>query len=179
MICLVVCALLAASIGRSAAIDEALSKPGRLTADLERDGRSRPGAILPLLELHAGDRVVDIFAGGGYYSELLASVVGERGEVLLHNNRGFRAWGVNGLADRFNGRTIGNITLHDREIADLDLGANTLDAAILVMAFHDMYVVPRRYNGENPPDHQRCCRGTRTLTESVSRTRERIDLSCP
>ncbi len=147
-LCLVVSPFLTASVGLSATIDEALSKPGRLEADVARDERSKPSAILPLLKLQPGDRVVDIFAGGGYYSELLASIVGPDGEVLLHNNRGFRAWGVNLLEDRFNGRTFANITLHDREIADLDFGTNTLDAAILVMAYHDMYVVPSRYNGE-------------------------------
>ena len=146
--CLVLSTCLMASVGLSATIDEALSKPGRLEADIARDEHSKPSAILPLLKLQPGDLVVDIFAGGGYYSELLAGIVGPDGEVLLHNNRGFRAWGVNLLEDRFNGRTFANITLHDREIADLDLGANTLDAAILVMAYHDMYVVPSRYNGE-------------------------------
>ena len=86
--------------------------------------------------------------GGGYYSELLAAVVGVGGEVLLHNNRGFRAWGVNILADRFDDRQFDNITIHDREISDLDLGTNSLDGALLVMAFHDLYVTPKRYNGE-------------------------------
>ncbi len=122
--------------------------PGRLPADLERDMRSQPESIIPLLNLTPGDRVVDLFGSGGYYSELLASVVGESGEVLLHNNRGFRAWGVNILNDRFKGRTVNNITQHDREIADLDLGTEKLDAAILVMAYHDMYVIPTRYNGD-------------------------------
>ena len=149
-------AILSVSIGwsvtvwatMSVAIEEAMAKPGRLPADLERDKRSRPEAIVPLLNLQLGDRVVDVFGSGGYYSELLASIVGDAGEVLLHNNRGFRAWGVNILDARFNGRVIGNLTQHDREIADLDLGINSLDAALLVMAYHDMYVVPTRYNGE-------------------------------
>ncbi len=127
-------------------VSEAISKPGRLQADLQRDIRSKPAAIIPLLNLHPGDRVVDVFGSGGYYSELLASVVGASGEVLLHNNRGFRAWGVNILNDRFNGRTLDNVTQHDREIDNLDLGTSNLNAAILVMAYHDLYVVPTRYN---------------------------------
>ncbi|MEZ5503792.1 MAG: hypothetical protein R3E50_14445 [Halioglobus sp.] len=39
-----------------------------------------------MLALKPGDRVADIWGGGGYYSELMASVVGETGEVLLVNN---------------------------------------------------------------------------------------------
>ena len=62
-----------------ASIDAALSMPGRLPADLERDKRSRPEVIVPLLNLSSGDRVVDLFGSGGYYSDIIASVVGEQG----------------------------------------------------------------------------------------------------
>ena len=142
-----------AGTGQAASIDEAavlaaMSKPGRLADDIERDSRSRPQAVIPLLNLNTGDRVVDIFGSGGYYSELLASVVGESGEVLLHNNQGFEAWGINGLRDRFDGRDPGNITRHTRSGINLDLGLETLDGALVVMALHDLYVIPKRYNGE-------------------------------
>jgi predicted methyltransferase len=128
-----------------------MHQPGRLPADLERDKTSKPAKIIPLLALQTGGRVVDLFGSGGYYSELLAQVVGTSGEVLLHNNRGFKAWGINRHNDRFagnRGAKLPAITHHDREIEDLDFGPNTLDGAILVMALHDLYVVPTRYNGE-------------------------------
>ena len=80
-------------------IEEAIAKPGRLPTDLLRDKRSKAQVIIPLLNLHPGDRVVDVFGSGGYYNEPLAYVVGEQGQVLLHNNRGFKAWGINILND--------------------------------------------------------------------------------
>ena len=148
-----VVALAIAPLTWSASLDDVMRMPGRLTADTERDQRSKPDQVIPFLQLQPGARVVDLFGSGGYYSELLAGVVGERGEVLLHNNRGFRAWGINILNDRFsssrfNGGGFNNLTQHDREIEALDLGVGMLDAALLVMAFHDLYVVPSRYNGE-------------------------------
>lgn len=39
-------------------VEEAISKPGRLASDLERDVRSKPEAIIPPLNLKPGDRVV-------------------------------------------------------------------------------------------------------------------------
>lgn len=130
-----------------AAVLAAMNKPGRLADDIERDSRSKPEAVIPLLNLETGDRAVDIFGSGGYYSELLASVLGESGEVLLHNNQGFEAWGINGLTDRYDGRDPGNITRHTRSGINLDLGLETLDGALVVMALHDLYVIPKRYNG--------------------------------
>ncbi len=137
----------AAEPGQDAVL-QAMSKADRLPADIARDGRSKPEAIIPLLELTPGARVVDLFAGGGYYSELLAGVVGEGGEVILHNNPGFEAWGVNGLNARFSDRDPGPIVSHTRSGINLDLQANSLDAALIVMAIHDLYVIPKRYNGE-------------------------------
>lgn len=142
------CADALAATADEADVRAAMNKSGRLSADIERDQRSMPQFVIPLLQIETGDKVVDIFGSGGYYSELLASVVGETGEVLLHNNDGFEAWGINGLTDRFNKRDPGNIVRHTRSGINLDLGSETLDAAILVMALHDMYVIPKRYNGE-------------------------------
>lgn len=128
---------------------EGLALSGRLSIDIARDEHSKPDLIVPLLKLKKGDRVMDIFAGGGYYSEILAAVVGHTGEVILHNNLGFRAWGINILNARFNDRQAPpNITRYDRELKNLGLASESLDAAIMVMAFHDLYVVPTRYNGE-------------------------------
>lgn len=127
----------------------AMGKEERLEEDIARDQRSRPEAIIPLLNLQTGDRVIDIFAGGGYYTELLASVLGEDGEAILHNNDGFEAWGINGLSDRFKpGRDPGNIVRLTRSGINLDLAAESINGALIVMAYHDLYVVPKRYNGE-------------------------------
>ena len=132
----------------AAAVRTAMSEEGRLPDDLARDSRSRPEAVIPLLHITPGATVVDIFGSGGYYSELLAGVVGASGEVWLHNNDGFEAWGINGLRDRFDKRDPGNINRHTRSGINLDLGEETMDAAIIVMALHDIYVIPKRYNGE-------------------------------
>jgi predicted methyltransferase len=122
-------------------VDEILSRPGRLQADIVRDARSRPDVTLPMLELQPGDRVADIFAGGGYYSELLGAIVGDSGEVLLVNNAAYMKYAGQALAARTRGRNIGPVTIHTREAEDLNLGENTLDAALIIMSYHDLYNV--------------------------------------
>lgn len=144
----VVAPTLAADGIDEAAVLAALQHPDRLAADVARDARSRPEQIIPLLNLEPGDRVVDIFAGGGYYSELLARVLGPKGEAVLHNNMGFEAWGVNELTDRFYRRDPGNIDRQTTNGINLDLAPQSVDAALVVMALHDLYVVPKRYNGQ-------------------------------
>ncbi len=112
-----------------------------MESDVKRDDRSHPEVVLPLLNLEPGDRVADIWAGGGYYCELIASIVGEEGEVLLVNNEAYRQFSSKRLAKRFDGREVGSITVHNREAEDLDLGKEQLDAAIIIMSYHDLYHV--------------------------------------
>lgn len=120
-------------------IDEAMAKPGRLAADIERDSRSRPEVVIPLLGLQPGSVVVDIFGGDGYYSELLAAVVGSEGEVVLQNNLAYKKYAAKGLARRFDGRAIDNVSLLVSEADDLQLGEGRFDAALIIMSYHDVY----------------------------------------
>ena len=135
-IVLLMMAVLPASAGTVA---EALSAPDRLPADLERDTRSRPDVVLGLLEISPGDRVADIFAGSGYYSEIVGRVVSPGGEVLMHNNQAYIGFVGDALKERFEDRDVPGVTRHDREVDDLDLGEETLDAAMIIMSYHDLY----------------------------------------
>jgi len=119
-------------------VEDALNKPGRLASDQERDARSRPDQVIPLLALEEGDRVADVFGGSGYYAELLASVVGESGEVILQNNDAYAQFVGKALTERFDGRDPGNITRLMSEAGDLKLGTG-LDAAMIVMSYHDLF----------------------------------------
>ncbi len=119
-------------------VEAALNKSGRLPADVERDARSRPDQVIPLLALEEGDRVADVFGGSGYYSELLASVVGENGQVILQNNDAYEQFVAQALKARFDGRDLGNISRLVSEADDLKLGTG-LDAALIVMSYHDLF----------------------------------------
>jgi predicted methyltransferase len=131
--------LLCSTILWSASVEQAMAKPDRMESDVKRDQRSKPEIVIPMLQLSEGDRVADIFGGGGYYSELLASVVGARGEVLLHNNNAYKKFVGEALSTRMARKNLGNITLHDREADNLDLGTGTLDAAMIIMSYHDLF----------------------------------------
>ena len=125
-----------------------MQQSARLASDVERDARSLPHKVIPLLNLAKGDRVIDIFGSGGYYSDLLARLVAEEGAAILHNNEGFEQWGSNILQDRYANGMPDNVVVHSRSGINLDLEPVSLDGALIVMALHDLYVIPKRYNGE-------------------------------
>jgi predicted methyltransferase len=142
MSALVVAALLwapAAAATPTPSIEQVLASPQRSEADRERDTRSHPEVILALLALQAGDKVADIFAGGGYYSELIGRLVGPEGKVLLHNNKAYINFVGKALDERLEATAVPAMVRHDREIANLDLGRSELDAVLIVMSYHDLY----------------------------------------
>jgi len=124
---------------QQAAIAAAIANPDRTAADRERDARDQPAVTLALLDLKPGDAVVDLFAGGGYYSELMAGVVGEQGLVVLQNNYGFAKWVDKYLQERYIDQQVPPIKVLRSEVPDLQLEAGRFDAAIMVMSYHDLY----------------------------------------
>lgn len=136
--CIAVCVWTAvpASAGT---IAEAVSSPERPAADRERDARDHPAEILGLLEVQEGDVIADVFAGSGYYSELIGRVVSPGGKVYLQNNAAYLKYAAEGLAARFAGREVPGVERLDSEPAQLGLGEGTLDGALIIMSYHDLY----------------------------------------
>jgi predicted methyltransferase len=122
-------------------IDQAIMNPERGEADRERDVRSRPDAVLALLNISPGDTVADILGGGGYYAELIAGVVRPDGEVILQNNTPYSRFVKDRLQEKYIDNSVPGITVLFSEVDDLQLEPGSLDAALMVMSFHDLYYV--------------------------------------
>jgi predicted methyltransferase len=120
-------------------IASAMADENRTDADRKRDERSKAAVILGLLDLGEGDAVIDVFGGGGYYSELLAGVVGAQGTVILQNNYGYGKWVEKYLQERYIDNQVGSIQVLRSEVDDMKLSPQSMDAALMVMSYHDLY----------------------------------------
>lgn len=125
------------------AIAASIANPDRPAADRERDAWAKPQVVLSFLEARPGMQVIDYLAGDGYYSELLARIVGAKGRVIVFNNGGYASYIGQELAKRFAGKRVPNTLLKVTEIATLKLPPNSLDAALFVMSYHDVYFAPQ------------------------------------
>jgi len=117
----------------------ALAAPDRSDKDRERDAREHPADVLAFAGFKQGMKIADLFGGGGYYSEILAHVVGPRGKVLLVNNPPYAAFAKDDIAQRFKDGRLAQIERLVVPSEDLHLGAGTLDGALFVMSYHDLY----------------------------------------
>jgi predicted methyltransferase len=124
------------------AIAAAIANPARPAADREQDAVRKPAEILAMLGVEPGMHVLDAFSAGGYYTELLSSLVGAKGEVIAYNNPPYANFAAKGIAARYADDRLPNVRQVTAEVDQLGLPPRSLDAAIFVMSYHDMYWRP-------------------------------------
>ena len=121
------------------AITESLASPDRLEQDRDRDPLRHPDHILAYFEIEPGMTVLDLFSGGGYYSEIVSRIVGEGGKVVAHNNEAYIAYEKDQLALRFADSRLANVERITAEADHLELAENSFDAALAMLTWHDFY----------------------------------------
>lgn len=109
----------------------------------------KPGAVLAMLGVEPGMTVFDIFSGGGYYVELLAALAGPSGKVIAHNNEAYLDFVKDELEMRFAGGRLGQVERSLVEANDLAFAPGSLDAALFVLGYHDIYSIAE--DGSWPP----------------------------
>ena len=133
----------------TAAIAAAVASSERSDADRAEDPYRKPQAVLEAAQLRPGMRVVDFLPGRGYYTELAARAVGPHGAAI--------AWfppQLSRFADAIDARLQNNrlpgATKSTVELKDFASRVGPIDAALLILVYHDMYLPPRE-GGMAPP----------------------------
>jgi predicted methyltransferase len=124
---------------RAADIKAAVASNHRPAADRERDETSRPVAVLEFFGVPEGGVAVDLFGGGGYYSEILARAMGPSGRVYLHNNQAYLNFTADAVEARLANGRLPNVVRYDRELNAIDLADDSVDLVLMVMTYHDLY----------------------------------------
>lgn len=111
----------------------------RLEGDYARDAGRKPDQVLEFFGVDRGMTVLDMFSGGGYYTEILSHVVGDEGRVVAHTNEAY----LNFVSDEFNARhaegRLPNVDILMAENNELQLPAGEFDAIMMVLNYHDLY----------------------------------------
>jgi predicted methyltransferase len=107
---------------------EKLAADARPAEDKARDGSRRPYQVMQLLDVQEGMTVVDVAAGGGWYTEVLSAAVGPRGKV-------FAQFGPRGDDDdRARAARLGNVEGVFEGVPTI--GANIADRAVTALTLH-------------------------------------------
>jgi len=121
----------------SDAVAAAVANPQRPAQDITRDESRKPAEVLSFFDIKPGMTVLDLFSGGGYYTEMLNWVVGKNGKVIAHTNEAYIPFSGEIYQQRYLDGRLAQTSTIIVEANDLELEENSLDAAILVLTWHD------------------------------------------
>jgi predicted methyltransferase len=119
--------------------EAAVASAARPDSDRARDAGRQPAAVLEFMGIGPGMTVLDMFTGGGYYAEIISGVVGEEGKVIAQSNQAYLGFVGDAFRERFDSGRLANVEVLMAENNELTLEADSLDAVMLVLSFHDLY----------------------------------------
>ena len=123
-----------------AAISTWLSDPARPADDRSRDATSKPAELLAFFGIAPGITVLDLNAATGWYTEILARVVGPNGHVIAHNHPGARnTLPAEAFEARYGNQRLPNVEQLFVRHNDLSLPPGSVDVVLMSMVYHDTY----------------------------------------
>jgi len=116
-----------------------VAAPDRTDADRTNDARRKPEQMLAFAGARSGMKVLDLGAGGGYSTELLARAVGPQGAVYAQNSKeGSQGQAGSRLAMRMKAPAMKNVVPVVREFDDpVPPEARDLDIVTFFYIYHD------------------------------------------
>jgi ubiquinone/menaquinone biosynthesis C-methylase UbiE len=109
--------------------------PTQLLGQSNRDSWQRVPDVVAALAIGEGSRVADVGAGSGYFTEHLAAVVGDAGRVFAVDISERALSQLERLAEN---RGLDNVEVVRGEVDDPRLPEGSLDAILVVDAYHEM-----------------------------------------
>jgi predicted methyltransferase len=111
----------------------ALAAPDRPAESKERDADRKPIESVQFFGVETGDRVVDMIAAGGWFTEVLSAAVGQSGKVYSQNP----PFLVQQEAETALHERLGNVEAVHASLAAA--GAENVDAIVTAQNLHDIY----------------------------------------
>jgi predicted methyltransferase len=120
-------------------IDAALASTDRDPVDRALDAGRKPAQLMKFFGIAAGQHVAELTAGGGYTSEILARIVGDKGLVYAQNPKFIlEKFAEKPWSERLKKPIMRQVVRVDRELDDpLPEEAKNLDVVLMILTYHD------------------------------------------
>ncbi|HUQ06039.1 MAG TPA: SAM-dependent methyltransferase [Kofleriaceae bacterium] len=120
-------------------IRAAVTASDRTVDDRALDAGRHPAEVLTFFRIAPGQKVAELFAGGGYTTELMARTVGDTGKVYAQNTKEIldkfarQPW-----TERAAKPAMKNVVAVEQPLdAPLPADAKDLDAVLMILTYHD------------------------------------------
>ena len=127
----------AADVGKP--IADAIAAPDRAVEDRALDAGRKPGEVLAYFKVAPGQRILGLYSGGGYTTELLRRTVGDAGTIYAQNTKEIlEKYARKPWVARAAKPVMAGVVAVERPIDDpFPPEAKDLDAVITILNYHD------------------------------------------
>jgi predicted methyltransferase len=119
----------------------AVANSSRSEGDIARDAGRKPAEVLEFFGIDEGMIVLDMFSGGGYYTEIVSRLVGPEGQVFAHTNAAYAQFVGEEATNRYADDRLPNVQILLAENNELSLSPETFDGVLLILSYHDFFFV--------------------------------------
>ena len=119
-----------------------VAMPDRSDADKKMDAHRQPAKLLDFAGVKAGMSVMDLMAGGGYTTELLARAVGKDGKVYAQNAPTAPEKVLTNMAERLKKPVLANVVSVSAPADGPFPEVHDVDLVTLVLNYHDTTFLP-------------------------------------
>jgi predicted methyltransferase len=128
---------------RAAAYKAVVDAPDRSEADRKLDPGRHPLEMLEFLQLRPGMKVLDLGAGGGYTTELIARTIAPGGVVYMQNDPSWMPFLKDALSERLTHPAMQGVVRADVPFEEpVPAEAKDLDLAVINVIYHDVANMP-------------------------------------
>lgn len=120
------------------AVRQAVASEARLPEDRARDAGRKPAEVLSFFGVAPGMTVMEFGAGGGYFCELMARIVGPEGLAIAQNFYFFLRQSGEEYKRRFAPKRLENVVMIFGDQSRLRLPDDSVDAAFFIDTYHDL-----------------------------------------
>ncbi|WP_340679646.1 class I SAM-dependent methyltransferase [Paraglaciecola sp.] len=126
-----------------------LSAPERPAADKDRDVTRQPVSVMAFTRVSSGDNVLDLAAGGGWYTELFSRAVGPQGKVYAQNDEVIWRFAEKSMNERTLDNRLANVQRLDNiAIANMTVPPASVDIAFTALNYHDLFFTQTMQDGK-------------------------------
>lgn len=150
LVLLAACATPTAPVSLQPPGDAILGASTRPVADRANDSRRKVVEGLAFMKIRPGSTILDMEAGSGYWSEILARATGPTGTVIMQNPPAF-AGRLGGLLDaRLATNGLTNMRKSFTNFDTLEAAGGSVDVVTWVQGPHELYFTPPSGTLGNP-----------------------------
>lgn len=123
-------------------VTAALSHPDRPSEDAAQDARRMPAEILKFAGLQTSMDILELEAGGGYYTEILSRSVGSDGSVILQHPPGLMSFVGDAIDVRTANNRLSNVQISVTDFDALAATDNSIDMVTWIQGPHELGFAP-------------------------------------